>query len=144
MQNVLKVVALDEADEATGSTTTQLSIHRTDVWDVCWASDDPHAFAIMDKTKLTILHDLHAEDPIVTDHFLVSFGQLEADMVDLDALMQDPEVRQLCHLACFVPLHADERFRTIDLTNKLCILTVGMHAEPLSKAAHNAASTKLD
>ena len=94
LQNTLTVLSLTEGDEATGTSHSTMAISKPDVWDVRWATDDPQAFATMDKTKLTIMRDLHAEAPIVTNHFLVAFGELEAEMVDLDTLMQNPEVRQ--------------------------------------------------
>jgi hypothetical protein len=95
MQNCFSLLALDQQDEVASTSYRRLSTTKHDVWDVRPAADDPRVFAIMDKTKLTIMRELDAEAPIVTRHYLISFGDLEAAMVDLDALMADPEVHIL-------------------------------------------------
>lgn len=47
----------------------------------------------MEKSKLTIMNGTDSEGSIATTRHLLSFAELEAQMVDLDTLMRNPEVR---------------------------------------------------
>lgn len=85
MQGRLKIVACDSGDHDTIAV-------RTDVWDVRWAQDDHATVAVMEKSKLLILHDGEAEDPIRTNSYLRAFGSLEVNMIDMVSLMTKPLV----------------------------------------------------
>jgi hypothetical protein len=93
LQNRFRMLALEEHDSTTNTPYTMLPLERSDVWDVRWATDDALVLAVMEKTKLYIVRDLDVEAPIVTSHYPVSFANLEATMVNLDAIMKKPEVR---------------------------------------------------
>ena len=38
---------------------------RRDVWDLCWAVDNPELFALMEKTRMYIFRNLEPEEPIL-------------------------------------------------------------------------------
>jgi hypothetical protein len=67
--------------------TTACFASRADIWDVLWASDDPATLAIMEKSKMMLLHENAVEDPVRTSHYLLSFGNLEVLMLDLVSLL---------------------------------------------------------
>ena len=92
VQNRLLVLALNERDDAAGTPYTQLHDVVQDVWDVCWADDDAAGLALMEKAKLTVMQGAAAEPPTATGAFLASFRDLEATLVDVDALMTAPQV----------------------------------------------------
>jgi WD repeat-containing protein 35 len=91
------LLSLNEPDAAAATSHTIHNIDKGDVWDVKWASDDPHAFAVMEKTKLSIVRGVDSEPPVITSHYVASFEDLEALMVDLDGIMREPEVRLQPH-----------------------------------------------
>ena len=39
----------------------QLPLERKDVWDLCWADDNPNMFAMMEKTRMYIFRGLDPE-----------------------------------------------------------------------------------
>ena len=39
----------------------QLPLERKDVWDLCWADDNPDMFAMMEKTRMYIFRGLEPE-----------------------------------------------------------------------------------
>ena len=67
-----------------------------------WAADDPHGFAIMEKTKLSIVNGTEAEAPVPTTSYMLGLANLEASNVDLDAIMQNPAARN--RIECLLPL----------------------------------------
>lgn len=75
-----------EVISAVDETTTVGTASRTDVWDAVWASDDPSSLAIMEKSKMLILHETEIEDPVRTSHYLFAFGNLEVLMLDVASL----------------------------------------------------------
>lgn len=48
-----------------------------DVWDVCWASDDPEALAVMEKGRLVVLRGSEADEPISSSAWLAGFADLQ-------------------------------------------------------------------
>lgn len=88
MQGNMEV--LSAVDETTVGTAS-----RTDVWDALWASDDPSSLAIMEKSKMLILHETEIEDPLRTNHFLLAFGNLEVLMLDV-VLLQAKLAVSIC------------------------------------------------
>lgn len=36
-----------------------------DVWDMVWADDNPTQFAVMEKTRMYVLRDDKAEEPVL-------------------------------------------------------------------------------
>lgn len=93
MQGHLRIVACD----SDGGLVSTIAV-RSDVWDVRWAQDDHATAAVMEKSKLVILHDAEAEDPVRTNSHLSSFGSLEVNMIDMVALMTKPSVRAQCNM----------------------------------------------
>ncbi len=69
----------------------KLNIDRKDVWDICWAEDDPDMIVIMEKTKMVVFQGDVAEEPIVSSAYLGRFKDLEVRVVALDSLMQTPD-----------------------------------------------------
>lgn len=65
---------------------------RTDVWDVLWASDDPSSLAVMEKSKMLVIHGTEAEDPVRTNDYLLAFGNLEVSMLDAISLQAKVQV----------------------------------------------------
>ncbi|KPI86477.1 hypothetical protein ABL78_4461 [Leptomonas seymouri] len=66
-------------------------IERKDVWNVCWASDDPFRFAVMEKTRMFVYdHDV-AEEPVQSCANLCKFKHLKVRAVQFDDLLLDPE-----------------------------------------------------
>ncbi|CAH8834876.1 unnamed protein product [Trichobilharzia szidati] len=60
---------------------------RKDVWDVKFEEDNPHMFAIMEKTRMYIFDGLQAEPAIQTSTFLYEFKDLEVQGILLDELV---------------------------------------------------------
>jgi hypothetical protein len=48
-----------------------------DVWDMCWASDNPELLAIMEKGRLVVLRGSEAEEPITSSAWLAGFSDLQ-------------------------------------------------------------------
>ena len=46
---------------------------RRDVWDLCWAMDNPELFALMEKTRMYIFRNLEPEEPVVCSAYLCHF-----------------------------------------------------------------------
>ena len=44
----------------------QLPVERKDVWDLCWADDNPNMFAMMEKTRMYIFRGLDPEVIIIS------------------------------------------------------------------------------
>lgn len=61
---------------------------RRDVWDICWASDNPDLFALMEKTRMYIFRGNEPEEPISTAGYLCNFTDLQVRVVKLDEIMQ--------------------------------------------------------
>lgn len=69
----------------------QLAFERKDVWDFKWAADDAELFALMEKTRMHIVHKLEAEEPVLSSAYLCAFSELEVTAVLLDELIAEPE-----------------------------------------------------
>lgn len=48
-----------------------------DVWDLCWASDNPDLLAVMEKGKLVVLRGTDADDPVASSAWLAGFSDLQ-------------------------------------------------------------------
>lgn len=77
---------------STSDHTTVSTAARADVWDVLWAKDDPYSVAIMEKSKMLLLHESDAEDPIRTNSYLMSFDNLELSLLDIISLQARAQV----------------------------------------------------
>uniref|UniRef100_A0A6A7G3L3 WD repeat-containing protein 35 n=4 Tax=Hirondellea gigas TaxID=1518452 RepID=A0A6A7G3L3_9CRUS len=95
-----------------------LKFERKDVWDVCWASDNPEMFALMEKTKMCIFRNMDPEQPIPSSGYLCSFHELEVTAVLLDEVMQDPEFLNADHI---LTLEAKSLRDTRELLEKVSI-----------------------
>lgn len=49
---------------------------RRDVWDICWATDNPELFALMEKTRMYIYRHLDPEEPVTCSANLCYFKVL--------------------------------------------------------------------
>ncbi|KAA0197686.1 hypothetical protein HAZT_HAZT001209 [Hyalella azteca] len=95
-----------------------LKFERKDVWDICWASDNPEMFALMEKTKMCIFRNMDAEQPMPSSGYLCSFKDLEVTAVLLDEVMQDPEFLNTDHI---LTLEAKSLRDTRELLEKVSI-----------------------
>lgn len=50
-----------------------LKFERKDVWDMCWAHDNPELFAMMEKTRMYVFRNMDPEEPIASSGYLCSF-----------------------------------------------------------------------
>lgn len=73
-------------------------LERKDVWAMCWASDNPLLFAIMEKTRMYIFKGTSPEEPISCSGYICSFQDLEIQAVLLDELMETPDKPNKEHL----------------------------------------------
>lgn len=48
-----------------------------DVWDLCWATDNPELLAIMEKGRLIVLRGTDAEEPVNSSAWLAGFSDLQ-------------------------------------------------------------------
>jgi WD repeat-containing protein 35 len=51
-----------------------LKFERKDVWDLCWAEDNPELFAMMEKTRMYIIRNLDPEEPIASAGYICKFA----------------------------------------------------------------------
>ncbi|KAI9557994.1 hypothetical protein GHT06_014747 [Daphnia sinensis] len=87
---VLHILQL-EVDGASFTLGSILSFERRDVWDLCWAMDNPELFALMEKTRMYIFRSLEPEEPVVCSAYLCHFKDLEIFAVSLGDVLKDPE-----------------------------------------------------
>lgn len=92
----------DHSDHSTGQSwsdsqrneprigTKRINFKRKDSWDLRWADDDPLSFAYMEKTRMYIVHDTTAEDPVMCAGYLASYKELKVRVVLLDEIMEKP------------------------------------------------------
>lgn len=69
----------------------RLPLERKEVWDLGWANDNPHLFAIMEKTRMYIFRGLDPEEPVVSSGHICRFEDMQVVSVLLDEIMKDPE-----------------------------------------------------
>jgi WD repeat-containing protein 35 len=60
-------------DNYTLSKEENSSTERRDVWDMKWASDNPHYLAIMEKDRMYVLKDGVPEEPINSSAYIADF-----------------------------------------------------------------------
>jgi hypothetical protein len=48
-----------------------------DVWDLCWATDNPELLAIMEKGRMVVLRGTEAEEPVTSSAWLAGFSDLQ-------------------------------------------------------------------
>jgi len=82
---------LDESVEDSRTPGRQLEFERKDAWDLCWASDNPNMFAIMEKTRMFVFDGLEAQEPVVSSGYLAGFSDLMVTAVMLDEIMLNPD-----------------------------------------------------
>ncbi|CAL8099606.1 unnamed protein product [Calicophoron daubneyi] len=64
---------------------------RKDVWDIKFAEDNPHMFAIMEKTRMFIFDGFKPEPAVQTSTYICEFNDLEVLGVLLDELVASAE-----------------------------------------------------
>jgi len=62
-----------------------LSLLQTsqDVWDVCWAEDNPELVALMEKGRMYVLRGGAPEEPVASSGYLAAFKDLEVRCCEL-------------------------------------------------------------
>lgn len=48
-----------------------------DVWDMCWAADNPELLAIMEKGRMYVLRGMDPEEPVNSSASLAAFSDLQ-------------------------------------------------------------------
>jgi WD repeat-containing protein 35 len=48
-----------------------------DVWDLCWASDNPELLALMEKGRMYVLRGTDPEEPVNSSACLAGFSDLQ-------------------------------------------------------------------
>ncbi|CAG7816899.1 unnamed protein product [Allacma fusca] len=66
-------------------------LDRKDVWNIIWAADNPNLICVMEKTKMYVIRNGEAEDPVLTSAYVASFKDLKVTSVLMDELMFKPE-----------------------------------------------------
>ncbi|KAK7198454.1 putative intraflagellar transport protein D4 [Novymonas esmeraldas] len=66
-------------------------VERKDVWNLRWAVDDPHRFAVMEKTRMFVYNRGVAEEPVQSCANLCKFKALKIRALQLDELLLDPD-----------------------------------------------------
>uniref|UniRef100_A0A0P4W8W7 WD repeat-containing protein 35 n=1 Tax=Scylla olivacea TaxID=85551 RepID=A0A0P4W8W7_SCYOL len=95
-----------------------LKFERKDVWDMCWAQDNPELFAMMEKTRMYVFRNMDPEEPIASSGYLCNFQDLEIRAVLLDEVMREPESPCMDHL---LTLEVKSLRDTRDLLEKVSI-----------------------
>jgi len=70
---------------------TILNFERKDCWFVIFSEDNPEAFACMEKSRIHVVNDVEAQEPVSTDGYICSFVDLSVKIVYLDELMKTPD-----------------------------------------------------
>eukprot|EP00736_Rhodelphis_marinus_P014135 Rmarinus@m.4538 len=92
IHGVLSFFDLDaRAEDGSGRLGLHLPLERKDVWDMCWADDNPELFAMMEKTRMYIFRGLDPEEPVMSSGYLCQFSDLEVKAVLMDEVMKAPE-----------------------------------------------------
>lgn len=83
---------IDPKDGSRGNLINDGKIERKDVWGMCWAKDNPHLLAIMEKTRMYVLRGADPEEPISSSGYICNFEDLEITGVLLDDLVNGSAV----------------------------------------------------
>ncbi|XKL59501.1 hypothetical protein PGB90_000517 [Kerria lacca] len=85
----LSIIALHkDIKENFGITKEENGNDRRDVWDMKWASDNPHYLAVMEKTRMYVLKDGSPEEPITSSAYIADFENLEIKGILLDDVVK--------------------------------------------------------
>jgi hypothetical protein len=57
-----------------------------DVWDLCWASDNPELLALMEKGRMYVLRGSDPEEPVNSSACLAGFSDLQVCSTAPDSL----------------------------------------------------------
>jgi WD repeat-containing protein 35 len=68
-----------------------LDFDKKDCWAVVWSDTDPLSFAVMEKSRLHIVLDRTADEPITTDAFICNYSDLKVRGVVLDEVIQSQD-----------------------------------------------------
>ena len=80
---------------------TLLKFERKDVWDMCWASDNPELFAMMEKTRMYVFRNMDPEEPIASSGYLCSF-QVFVDVFRFYQLKYSIFSINFIYLLCYI------------------------------------------
>jgi hypothetical protein len=74
-----------------------------DVWDLCWASDNPELLALMEKGRMYVLRGSDPEEPVNSSACLAGFSDLQVCSVLARGLEDDPQdsLCSCCSCCCF-------------------------------------------
>jgi WD repeat-containing protein 35 len=62
-----------------------------DVWDLCWASDNPELLALMEKGRMYVLRGTDPEEPVNSSACLAGFSDLQVRQVLIAVVWEMPE-----------------------------------------------------
>ncbi|KAL1493198.1 hypothetical protein ABEB36_011298 [Hypothenemus hampei] len=91
VSGVLTVLDISEGIGRPSKNCEGNKLERKDVWDMCWASDNPQLLAIMEKTRMYIFKGIYPEEPVACSGYICSFNDLEVEALLLDELIDYPE-----------------------------------------------------
>ncbi|WIA10618.1 hypothetical protein OEZ85_010800 [Tetradesmus obliquus] len=105
-----------------------LTHERKDVWDLCWASDNPELLALMEKGRMYVLRSSDPEEPVNSSACLAGFSDLQVRAVFLDDIMQQPDLPELDMVA---------DYETRSLRDTRALLASGNEADAQAFIADN-------
>ena len=96
VNGALSILDLDATGEGASTPGRMVEVdgkdfERKDTWDLCWASDNPYAFAVMEKSRMYVFNDMEPQEPTLSSGYLASFSDLEIKAVMLDEIMMAPD-----------------------------------------------------
>lgn len=68
-----------------------LEFEKKDCWALRWSEDHPLQLAFMEKSKLTILHNLTVDPQVPTDGYICAFKDLKVTYCYLDDIVKSPD-----------------------------------------------------
>lgn len=86
---VMTLLDLDEVRE--GHLNFNQRVERKDVWQICWAKDNPQLLAFMEKTRMYVFRGNDPEEPIASSGYICTFEDLEITSVLLDDIIAGNE-----------------------------------------------------
>lgn len=68
-----------------------LPFEKKECWFVKFSEDVPETFVFMERSRLYIVNDEVAEDPIMTDFYICQYKDFSVKLFNLDELMKSPD-----------------------------------------------------
>ncbi|CAF4285167.1 unnamed protein product [Rotaria socialis] len=61
---------------------------KSDVWNVVWATDLPDSFAVMEKTKISLVRGVEVDEAVPCSGYVCEYSNLQVKVVMLDEIMK--------------------------------------------------------